>query len=244
MRYNLSDDPRPRLGLIALQVDETLEDDFRRLIPRGDARLHVTRIPSGARLNADSIGQMAHDLPAAAALLPPAVTFDAVGYACTSGTTLIGAARVADLVSGACTTRAVTDPLTATLRAIRALGLQRIGILSPYVAPVADAMRAAFVDAGVAVPDGVSFGEEIEANVARIEPASTADAARALAARTALDGVFLSCTNLRTLDLIAPLESELGVPVLSSNLTLAWGMARLAALSVAVQCRLRKHASP
>ena len=32
----------------------------------------------------------------------------------------------------------------------------------------------------------------------------------------------------RTLDVIAPLEDELGLPVLSSNLVMAWDMARAA----------------
>jgi maleate isomerase len=38
--------------------------------------------------------------------------------------------------------------------------------------------------------------------------------------------IFLSCTNLRTLDVIDALEAELGIPVVSSNLALAWDMAR------------------
>jgi len=38
--------------------------------------------------------------------------------------------------------------------------------------------------------------------------------------------VFLSCTNLRTLDIIDPLEQALGIPVISSNQALAWHMAR------------------
>ena len=40
-------DTRPCLGLIVLQVDETIEDDARRLFAPADARLHVTRVPSG-----------------------------------------------------------------------------------------------------------------------------------------------------------------------------------------------------
>ena len=42
-------------------------------------------------------------------------------------------------------------------------------------------------------------------------------AARALAARGAVDPVFLSCTNLRILDVIADLEAALDLSVLSSN---------------------------
>lgn len=223
--YDLQDDSLPRLGLIVLQVDETIEQDFRHLFAPDSVKLHISRIPSGAELTPDSIAQMETALPTAAGLLPPGL--DVVGYACTSGTTLIGAGRVRDLVMGAAQTRAATDPLTAALAKCRVLGLTRIGIVSPYIASVATPIRAAFESAGITVPATLSFGEEVEAKVARIAPASIANAARALARQAELDGIFLSCTNLRTRDILAPLSVELGLPVLSSNQCLGWHMASL-----------------
>jgi maleate isomerase len=218
------------LGLIVLQADETIEHDFRRLFP-SEVALYVSRVPSGAELDADTIAAMEAHLPAAAALLPPAA-FDAVAYACTSGTTLIGAARVADLVGGACRTNAVTDPLTAAQAAMRALGATRVALVSPYIAEVAGPIRRAFEADGFAVPETLSFGEKIEARVARIDPASIRDAALQAGAVEGVEAVFLSCTNLRTLDIISGLEAELGLPVISSNQALAWDMARRAGAAV------------
>lgn len=229
--YTLQQDDLPRLGLIVLQVDETIEQDFRRLFPPHIARLHVTRVPSGAELTPDTIAAMERALPDAARLLPAAQALDVVGYACTSGTTLIGAGRVRELVTRAASTRAVTDPLTAALAQCHSLGVARLGIISPYIASVAEPIRAAFEAGGIAVPDTLSFGEQVEARVARIAPASIAEAARALVRRSKLDAVFLSCTNLRTLDLLAPLTQELGLPVLSSNQCLAAHMAALAGIA-------------
>lgn len=229
--YRLSTDHTPTLGLLVLQVDETIEQDFRRLLDPRSVKLHVSRLPSGAELTPNTIAGMEAELAPAAALLPPAAQFDAIAYACTSGTTLIGASRVHTLIGKAARTHAVTDPLTAALTATRALGLKRIGIVSPYVATVAGPIRRAFEAAGLEVPQTLSFGEEVEARVARIDPASIADAARALVRQAALDGVFLSCTNLRTLDIIPALEGELGLPVLSSNQVLCWHMARLAGIA-------------
>ena len=219
------------LGLIVLQVDETIEQDFRRLFPP-EVALYVSRVPSGAELNPDTIAAMEAHLPAAAALLPPAAAFDAVAYACTSGTTLIGAARVADLVGGACRTNAVTDPLTAAQAAMRALGATRVALVSPYIAEVAGPIRRAFEADGFAVPETLSFGEKIEARVARIDPASIRDAALQAGAVEGVEAVFLSCTNLRTLDIISGLEAELGLPVIISNQALAWDMARRAGAAV------------
>jgi len=233
--YALQEDTLPRLGLIVLQVDETIEHDFHRLFAPDAARLHISRVPSGAELTPDSIATMETALPTAASLLPTSRPMDVIGYACTSGTTLIGADRVRDLVMGAAQCRTVTDPLTAALAHCRALGLARIGIVSPYIASVAEPIRAAFEAQGIAVPGTLSFGEEVEARVARIAPSSIADAARDLARRNHLEGMFLSCTNLRTLDIIDPLTQELGLPVLSSNQCLAWHMAVLSGSD----CKLR-----
>ncbi|WP_425050843.1 maleate cis-trans isomerase family protein [Psychromarinibacter sp. S121] len=243
--YEISEDPIPRLGLIVLQVDETIEDDFRRMFPPGTARLHISRIPSGAELTPGTIAAMEMALPAAAALLPPAVRFNAVAYACTSGTTLIGAGRVRDLVQSHTSTASVTDPLTATLAATHALGIRRIGIVSPYIEAVATPIRRAFEADGIEVPVTLSFGEEVESRVARIAPASIRDAAMSLAAQAKLDGLFLSCTNLRTLDVIPELEQALGLPVLGSNLALAWHMARMSGVSTdGLPGRLATHILP
>ena len=87
---------------------------------------------------------------------------------------------------------------------------------------------AAFEEEGIFAVRTVSFGEQIEAKVARIAPDAIVAAARNLAADGGLDGIFLSCTNLQTSEILAPLQSELGLPVMSSNQVLAWHMLRLA----------------
>lgn len=219
---------RATFGLIALQVDETIEHDFRRLFAARDVALHVSRVPSGDDLTPDSIARMEAALPAAAALLPPAARFDAIGYGCTSGATLIGAARVAALVSGAAATRRVVDPLSAALAAFGALGVGSVAVVSPYIDAVAEPVRAALRAAGLRTPVAVSFGEEVEARVARIDPASILAAGLAAGAGADVEAVFISCTNLRALDVIDALEAALGKPVVASNQALAWEMARRA----------------
>lgn len=231
--YRLSEPELLRLGLVVLQVDETIEQDFRRLFSPAETQLHVTRVPSGDALTPDTIAAMERQLTAAAKLLPPAVRFDAIGYGCTSGTAAIGADGVRALVGDGAMTDAVTDPLTAALAAAKALGIGRIGIVSPYIDAVARPLCAAFAAHGLTVCETLSFGEQIEARVARIAPVSIVEAARLVAGRNRIDGLFLSCTNLKTLDIIEPLEDELRLPVLSSNQVLAWHMAKLSGAPIA-----------
>ena len=219
------------LGLIVLQEDETVEQDFRRLFATPDIALYVSRMPSGAEITPDTLAEMELALLSAAALFPRAAEFGAVAYACTSGTTLIGAERVAELVGAEVSTRAVTNPLSATFAAFEALGVKKLGIVSPYMQAVADAMRDTFEAQGYTVPATLTFGEAAEARVARIDPASIFEAGLEVGARPGVEAVFLSCTNLRTLDVIDALEARLGVPVVSSNQALAWHMAQLAGAS-------------
>ena len=223
------------LGLIVLQSDETVEQDMRRLFPDPAVAFYTTRIPSGADVTPETLAAMEAELPQAASLLPPSVAFDAIGYACTSGATRIGADRVAELVSGSAATRAVTNPLTAAIAALRALDVGAFAFVSPYVASVAEPIRTAFAVEGFTVPVTLSFGVQTEAVVARIDPGSILEAGLAAGREPGVEAVFLSCTNLRTLDIIEPLEQALGKPVLSSNQVLAWHLARLAGAPVAAE---------
>ncbi len=234
LTYTLDEARAPQLGLIVLQSDETIEADMRRLLP-GSAELLVSRIPSGAEVSPESLAAMEHDMTAAARLLPSGAELRVVGYGCTSGTATIGADRVAGLIRAGAQTPEVTEPVSALIAACRHLGLRKIALVSPYVAQVSDRLRAVLAQAGIEVAAFASFNVAQEARVVRIDAASIRAAAANVAGRGACaeggcDGVFLSCTNLRTLEVIDAVEADLGLPVLSSNQVLAWHMARLAGL--------------
>jgi maleate isomerase len=221
--YRSSNDDRSKLGLIALQADQSIEDDLRRLLPR-DVSLLVSRVPSGEEVTPDSLRAMEGHLTAAAALFPKDHQFDAVGYGCTSGTSQIGAAKVAERVQAGTRVQRVTEPVSALVAACRAAKIRRLAVLSPYVASVSNRLREVLQTEGIETPVFGSFAEPKEARVVSIDGPSIITASTQLMQGTKVDGLFLSCTNLRTLDVIASLEAALGRPVLSSNLVLAWHM--------------------
>ena len=227
--YDLDENKTATMGMVVLQTDERIESDMRQLLsPK--INLHVTRIPSGATVTTDTLSQMENDLPAAAALLPRAAKFDAVGYGCTSGTSVIGAPRIAELVHGGCVTKNVTEPVSALIAACKHLGLARIAFLSPYVEAVSQTLRDTLGDSGIQTPVFGSFDEASEERVVRITPNSTRDAAIALNTDD-VDAVFLSCTNLNTLPVIDEIELAINKPVLSSNQVLAWHLSQLSDVS-------------
>jgi maleate isomerase len=68
---------------------------------------------------------------------------------------------------------------------------------------------------------GYVTGEELHS-----EPVdTTVQLARAVNSKEA-DGVFLSCTDLKTITLLSKLEKDLGKPVLSSNAASLWSSLR------------------
>lgn len=233
---------RARIGLIALHVDETVESELRRLLNIEGVALYCTRVESGTELNEHTLCESAARIPGAARLLPPASRMDAVAYACTSGATVIGPENVARAIRharhadapGSFAHAAVTDPLTAVKAACMHLGVRRLGFVTPYIQSVSSAMRSSLEREGIAVAGFDSFEQAEERMVARISPDSVREAIVRIGRAAPCDAVFASCTNLRTLDILEDTEQELGLPVLSSNLALAWHIRRLTGLSGAM----------
>lgn len=214
-----------RFGLIVLQADETVEWELGRELRRRrgeEAVLYVARIAMADAVGVESLGEMAGRLRAAAALLP---RVEAVGYGCTSGAAVIGAAAVGRAVrEGAPAVGRVTDPLTALVAVCRESGVRRLAVVAPYVGEVADLMAAVLAREGIEVAVFGSFEEPSDAGVARISEESVRDAALRVGRAAAVDGLFISCTNLRTAGVLRGLEAELGMPVLSSNSVLGWAL--------------------
>ncbi len=228
----VSADHRPtQIGLIVLQSDETLERDMRILLPQ-DVEYLVTRVPSGQSVTPDSLQSMDAALTQAASLFPVGAKLAAIAYGCTSGTAQIGADRIAALVQAGVSTPAVTEPVSALIAACRTLKVTRIGLVSPYIATVSDRLRVVLADAGVTVTRFTSFDEPVEEKVVRIPPDVITQAAIDVGQNPDCEAVFLSCTNLRTLDVIEPVEAQTNKPVLSSNQVLAWHLGEVARLEM------------
>lgn len=222
---------RATLGLIVLKTDETIEPEFRTFLPQEGVALYHSRVLSDADVTPETLARMRDEIPRAAGLLPETAPFDVIGYGCTSGATVIGPDGVAAGVRRHFPHAQVSEPLSAARAAFAALGLRRIALLSPYVETVSRALRAGFEQSGTEIAAFASFNEGRESVVARMTPRSLLAAIeQTVAGRADIDGVFMSCTNLRMAPVIAEAERRTGIPVLASNQVLAWHMLRLAGI--------------
>lgn len=220
-------------GLILLEADETAEPDFRRLLPSPRFRVHHSRVRCIDEITPATLPGMAATIPAAADLLPRHAGLAAIGYGCTSGAAALGEETVARLVGNAWPGVPVSNPLTALKAAAAALGIRRLGMISPYIAEVSDTIRACIAEAGPAVTAFGSFERQDERTVARISTASILAALDEIGGRDC-DAVFASCTNLRATEVLEEAERRIGKPVLTSNQVLAWHLMRLAGVDAAL----------
>jgi len=216
------------LGLIVLQTDETVEIELRSIFSAADIACYHSRIPSHALVTPQTLAQMETALPASAALLPAGVNFGAIGYACTSGATVIGQQKVANTISRAHPGARVTDPITAVIAALRSLNAKKIGLLTPYIPDVTIEMQNLLIAQGFEIAAIASFEQQQDRLIARLTETATLAGIEQLTKTARCDAIFASCTNLRTFGIIDAAERSFGVPVISSNLALGWHMLDLA----------------
>lgn len=220
---------RARLGLIVLETDQTIEAEAQAVTHRLDGvTIYHSRIRMEPEVTRETLSAMKARLPEAAGLLPNAFGFDAIGYGCTSASTLIGSDGVAECIESAHPRVPNTEPITAAITAMHALDATRVAIVTPYTAAVTAPVAQRFLAAGLEVTGLGSFTQSSDLVVARISSASIADGVRSIVEQGDCDAVFVSCTSLRVLGIAPELETELGVPIVSSNMALIWHLLRLA----------------
>lgn len=215
----------PTLGLIVLQTDEVLENEIRGAIEPHVKLLH-SRIPNEPTVSEATLSRMELALPVAATLLPLAAKFDVIGYACTSGAMVIGSQKINEIIRKIHPQSLVTDPMLSVIKGLRKLNCQKIGFVSPYKLEVSEMMRKHLISCGFEISSYKTFNQEDDHLVARISEKDVYNAVCEVGS-SLCDAVFVSCTNLKTFNIIDDLEKKLKKPVISSNLALFWDMLRL-----------------
>ena len=192
--------------------------------------LYHARLANEAEVTPETLVQMELEVPKAAALLPEYLGLKAIGYGCTSGSTIIGEQRVSELIQMNNPTVPTSNPLTAAKAALKRLGIKRLGLVTPYRPDVTELMQARFEEAGIVIQSVGSFYQQDDRVVGRITSDAILEAALTIGRNDLVDGVFISCTSLRAAGIIQQAEAALGKPVTASNHALAWHLLRLAGI--------------
>jgi len=218
-----------RIGLILPSSNTTMEPEFNRILS-AYATIHSTRIRlqevTGSQLEA-----MERETERAALELSDA-NVDVVCYGCTSGSLFRGLGHDKEIVLRI--ERETQIPAVATagavVEALRALEVKKLSVATPYTKEI-ELLEDRFLrDNGFEVVGIGSLGLAKNLDIGLQRPEIAYAIAKKVCA-SASDGIFISCTNFRTVEIIRRLEAELDRAVVSSNTATAWKALRLLGIS-------------
>jgi maleate isomerase len=147
-----------------------------------------------------------------------------VGVVCWNGTRGAGLGLAADRALCATMAEAAGCPATtaalATMTLLDRLGAARIGFVTPGDVTHAEEAAAGL---GRTLSGARSLGLTDNQASALVPPERIAALVREVAAETRPDAILLWSTNLAGWQVMAPLEAELGIPVIDSAAAGVWG---------------------
>lgn len=222
-----------RVGLILLATDHSTEADFARLVAGQRIGIYAARIAYANPTTPENLMAAAPRLTDAAALLLPDEDLEVICFSCTSASVVIGDAAVeAAIGAGKPGVPVVTPPLAAK-SGLKALGANRISVLTPYTIRTSEPMADYFEGHGFDLASFTCLGLEDDREMARLSRRTLIDAAVAATDENA-EALFISCTALRSASIVEEIEARIGRPVVTSNQATAWACRRRCGLDMPI----------
>lgn len=223
--------PLPTVGVgVVAPYDFALDRELWRWLPK-TAHLMLTRTPLAevevSLTQASLVSDRDMVTRCARELITPVPSV--LAYACTSGSFVDGRAGEQELVAAMASVGVPAAVTTsgALVEALTHLGVRRLAVATPYDAEITLRLEEYLAETGVRITAAAHLG--LTERIWTVPYATTVQLVRSIASEPC-DAVFVSCTNLPTYDIIAPLERELGVPVLTANQVTLWAALRAAGL--------------
>ena len=211
----------PRIGLITLGSDFRIEKDFNNVIYGRDIDLYVNRIHCYNPLTNETLAKMADDITDVTKDILPDQKLDCVAYGCTSGTVAVGYDSIKEKVNLAKPEAKVTTPITAAVKALNKLGINKISIFTPYTKKINDSVVDYFKKENINVNSLTYFDIDSDLDIGKVDENYLFEVLSKIDLEDS-DALFVSCTALPVLSIIDKLEKKLNKVILSSNQTLIW----------------------
>ena len=206
-------------GMLMPSGNMTAEPDLGALMP-DDVSLHVTRL----RLNGSSrenLLAMIDGIDAAASLLAD-IAPNVIAFHCTAVSTF-SAELEADIVRRieAASGHPAVATSAAIVAALHRLGARRVALVTPYIDEINQREIAFLQRHGFECVANFGAGLFTPREMYDVEPQEWLQLARTHVPPQA-DCLFMSCTAIRALPMIAACEAALGIPLVTSNQAMGW----------------------
>ena len=224
---------KPRAVVLAVQIptDTVLDTEGALLVSRmPGVWLRTQKCEFDAEvLTADTFERAAGNIGRAAAACLPASEISAVGLSCTSMSFVLGPDRVDEQLRGACPNAAATDMARAQAAALRALGVTRIALVTPYIQDLAERNAAMLESQGLTVVSHQTMGLTHDSMTDKVSK----ETIKQWAANTDCDeaeAVVIGCSAMRACEpgFIDELEAAHEKPVVTSTQAFMWSLLRTA----------------
>lgn len=227
-----------RLGMLTPSSNTTLEPVTTAMLAGlSDVSVHFSRFRvTEIALTQDALAQFDNAPILAAAALLAHAKVEAIAWNGTSAGWLGFSAdeRLCQQIGAATGIHAGTSML-ALNEILVATGVRRIGLVTPYIAPIQNRLIANYTKLGIACVAEPGLGIQDNFAFAAVPDEILIAMTRAVAAHKP-DAIAVICTNLRFAPLVARLEQELGLPIYDTIATAVWKSLKLAAIDPARVC--------
>lgn len=225
---------RARIGYIVPSSGTVMEAEWRRVTPEG---VHLV----GSRVLIDDVS--VEGLRSASRQLDRA----AREVASAGVDAIVQVGTPVGFVAGPRSARALADRLQritgvptitmiqACVEALHHLHLARIAVATPYIDELNVLLRGFLEASGFEVLSIKGLGIRSNSQINAVDPGTVYRAARDVFTSTSgADGVFISSGGWPTFDVLRALETDLAVPVVSSNSAALWRALQLAGVNEAI----------
>jgi len=150
---------------------------------------------------------------------------DVIGFGCTSGSLTRGLGHDKQIVRQIEKATSITAVATAgaVVEALKSLELSRVSVATPYTEEINKLEHRFLEQNGFSVAKITGLGLTDNLKIAELTVETVSNLVRKVDSPKA-DGVFISCTNMPTIGVVARLERTLRKPVVSSNTATLWAM--------------------
>ncbi|AAK43043.1 maleate cis-trans isomerase [Saccharolobus solfataricus] len=216
-----------KVGVIIPSSNTTVEYEFSNVFNQiKEYRItpHFSRIKL-RNVTIEDLAEMERETERAASELSTILP-QIISYACTTGSLFKGPKHHEEIIQRI--EKIAKVPATATsgsvINALRRLDIKRLVLLTPYIEEVNKKEIEFFSKNGFEIVKSAGMGIRENIKIGQVTPEEVYNFAVNVLRNVKgdYDGVFISCTNLRTFEILSRLEKETKKPVISSNSATLW----------------------
>ncbi len=227
---------KAKLGVMVPTVNSTMEPELYKMAPQ-NVSIHFARLAPDVdytiTLSLERLMGYAKEAINAAKSLS-FVKPDIIAFGCTSGSLLKGMGYDKEIIEDIERITGVrsTTTSTAVIAALKEMKIKNVCVATPYPDWINEKTRQ-FLEA-----NGINVLRIKGLDNVRVISNEVPEKAYKLAKEVNIpdaDGIFISCTALRTVEILDVLEEEIRKPVVSSNQATLWMMMKMVGISEKVQ---------